>query len=134
MISDVVFFYSNTLKSMLMGYAVIDMGCFGYYSYAAPRSKSMRGNVINTFLFHVAQCITFRQTNIVTETLIAKESLKSFYPSLGFKVIEYFATSTHFEEDRKQFNYDSGKSKALQKQSICLKCHQTIQRRVKHSL
>ena len=74
MISDVVFFYSNTLKSMLVDYAVTEMGCFGDYSDAAPRAKNMRGNGITTFILRVAQCITFRQTNIVTETLIAGAS------------------------------------------------------------
>ena len=49
---------------------------------------------------------------------------------LGFKVIKYFATSRNFEEARKWFNYELGKSKALQKTKICLKCHQTITRHV----
>ena len=75
----------------------------------------MKGNSITTFLLHVAQCITFRQKNIVTATLIAEASLKSFYSRLGLKFIKDFVTSPHFEEARKRFNYESGKSKALQK-------------------
>ena len=78
---------------MLVDYEVTKMGCFDDYSDAAPRAKTMRRNGITTFLLHVSQCITFRQTNIVTGTLIAKAFLKSFYSRLGFKVITYFATS-----------------------------------------
>ena len=63
MISVVVFFYSDTLKSMCVDYAVTDMGCFGVYSDAAPRAKTMRGNGITKFLLHVAQCITLGQTH-----------------------------------------------------------------------
>ena len=76
MISVVVFFYSNTLKSMLVDYAVTEMGCFDDYLDAAPRAKTMRVNGITTFIFHVVQCITFHQTQFVTETLIAKALLK----------------------------------------------------------
>ena len=102
---------------MFVYYAVIEMGCFGDYADAAPRAKIMRGNSITTFILHVAQCITFRQTNIVTETLIDEASLKSFYSRLGFKVMKDFATAPNFEEARKQFNYESGKSRALQKKN-----------------
>ena len=56
--------------------------------------------------------------------------MKSFYSRLGFKFIKYFATSTHFEEACKRFNYESEKSKALQKETIVLQCQQTIPRRV----
>ena len=73
----------------------------------------MRVNDITTFLLHVAQCITFCQTIMVTATLIAEVLLNSFYSGLGFKIIKYFATSPIFEEDRKSFNYKSGESKAL---------------------
>ena len=90
----------------------------------------MRGNGITTFILRISQCIIFRQTNIFTATLIAEESLKSFYSRLGFKVIKDFATYPHFGEACKQFNYKSGKSKALQKKTIGLKCHQTFPRRV----
>ena len=38
----VVFFYSNTLKSMLVDYEVTDMGFFDDYSDAVPRAKNMR--------------------------------------------------------------------------------------------
>ena len=41
-----------------------------------------------------------------------------------------FATYPNFEEARKQFHYDSGKSKADQKKNIGLQCLQTIPRRV----
>ena len=131
MISVVLFSYSNTLKTMLVDYAVTEIGWFDDYSDAAPRAKNLRGNGITTFILHVAQCITFRQTNIFTTTLIDEASLKSFYSRLGFKVIEYFATSPNFEGACKQFNNESGKSKALQKKTIVLKFHQTIPIRVK---
>ena len=72
MISVVVFFYSNTLKIMLVDYKITEMDCFGDYLDASPRAKTMRGKNITTFLLHVSQCITFHQTNIVTETLNAK--------------------------------------------------------------
>ena len=100
MISVVVFFYSNTLQSMLVDYAVTDMGCFGYYSYAASHAKIIRGDSITIFLLHVAQSIHFNK-KIYTATLIAKALLNSLYSSLGFKMIKYFATSPNFEEDCK---------------------------------
>ena len=76
MISVVVFFYSNTLQSMLVDYTVTEMGCFDDYYDAAPHVKTMWGNGITTFPLHVDQCITFRQTNIFTATLIAKASFE----------------------------------------------------------
>ena len=72
MISFVVFFYSNTLKSVLVDYAVKEMGYFGDYLDAAPRAKTMRVNGIITFILHIFQCITFHQTKFVTATLITK--------------------------------------------------------------
>ena len=104
MISVVLFFYSNALKIMLVDYSVTEMGCFDDYLDAAPRAKTTRGNGINKFLLHVAQCINFRERHIVTATLIAEAKLKSFYSRLGFKVIKDFATSPHFKEARKRFN------------------------------
>ena len=130
MISVVVFFYSNKLKHMLVDYAVTEMVCFDDYLDVSPHVKTMRVNGITTFPFHVAQCITFRQTKFVTATLIAEASLKSFYSKLGFKVIKDFATSPNFEEARKQFHYESGKSRSLQKPTIGLQCHITIPGRV----
>ena len=76
MISVVVFLYSNTLKSMLVDYSVIEMGCFDDYSDVSPRAKTMRGNGINTFLLHATQCINFHQILFVTETIISKALLK----------------------------------------------------------
>ena len=73
----------------------------------------------------------FCQTKFVTATIIVEALLKSFYSRLGFKVIRDFATSPNFEESRKKFNYESGKSRALQKQTIGLQYHLTIPRRVK---
>ena len=55
--------------------------------------------------------------------------MKSFYSSLGFKVIKDFATSPNFEEARKRFHYESVKSKALYKQKIGLQCHLTTPQR-----
>ena len=55
MISVVVFSYSETLESMLVDYAVTEMGFLDYYSDAATQDKSMRGNGIATFPLHVAQ-------------------------------------------------------------------------------
>ena len=72
----------------------------------------------------------FCQTNIVTAKLIAKALLKSFYSRLGFKVIKDFAKSPKFKEARKRFDYESGKSKTMQKNIIGLQCRQTFPRRV----
>ena len=58
---------------MLVYYSVTEMGCFDDYLDSDTRAKTMRGNGITTFLLHVAQCITFRQNNIVTATLIAED-------------------------------------------------------------
>ena len=100
---------------MLVDYAVTEMGFLDDYSDAAPQGKIMRGNGIITFLLHDAQCIIFNQTNHVRTTLISDALLKSFYSSLGFKVIKDFTTSPHFEEVCKRFHYDSAKSRASQK-------------------
>ena len=54
MITVVVFFYSNTLQSMLVDYAVTEMGYFDDDLNSAPSAKTMRGNGITTFLLHVA--------------------------------------------------------------------------------
>ena len=54
MISVVVFFYSNKLKSMLVDYEVTEIGFFDGYSDAATRAKTMRGNSITTFLLHLS--------------------------------------------------------------------------------
>ena len=102
---------------MLVDYAVIDMGFFDDYSCAAPRAKTIRGNGITNFLLHVSQCITFTQKQF-TATLIAEASLKSLYSRISFKVIKYFSAYPNFEKSRKQFHYESGKYKALQKQTI----------------
>ena len=99
---------------MFVVYSVTEMSCFDDYLDAAPGAKTMKGNGI-TFLLHISQCITFCQTNIVTATLISEALLKLFYSRLVLKVIKDFATSHHFEEARKRFIYESGKSKALQK-------------------
>ena len=71
MISVVVFSYSETLESMLVDYAATEIGSLDDYSYAAPKGKSIRGNVITTFLLHVAQCIIFNKTNLIKTTLIS---------------------------------------------------------------
>ena len=57
--------------------------------------------------------------------------MKLLYSRLGFKVIKDFATYPNFEESRRKFNYESGKSRALKKQTIGLQYHLTITRRVK---
>ena len=57
---------------MLVDYAVTVMGSFDDYPDAAPSAKTMRGNGITKFLLHFAQRSTFRKTNPVTATLIAK--------------------------------------------------------------
>ena len=59
MISVVVFSYSETLESMLVDYAVTEMGSLDDYLDAAPQVKSKRGIGITKFLLHVAQCIIF---------------------------------------------------------------------------
>ena len=72
MISVVVFSSSNKLKSMLVDYAVAEMGYFGNYSDAAPHAKTTRGGGITNFLLHIAQCILFNQTIFVTEIIISE--------------------------------------------------------------
>ena len=54
MITVVVFYYSETLKSMLIKYAATEMGFLHDYYDADPNHKSIRGNGITTFLFHVS--------------------------------------------------------------------------------
>ena len=61
---------------MFVDYVVTVMVFFDDYLDAAPRAKTMRGNGDNTFLFHVAQCITFNQTKFVTAELISEPRLK----------------------------------------------------------
>ena len=131
MISVVVFSYSETLKNMLVEYAATEMGFPDDYSNADPNHKSIRGNGITTFIFHVAQCNIFNLTNQVKTILIANVSLKTFYSRLGFSVIKYFATSTNFEAARRRFHYDTGKSKEYEIRTIGLHCLYTIPQRVK---
>ena len=118
MISIVVFSYSNTIQSMFVDYAVIEMVLFDEYLDAAPRAKKIRGNGITNFPLQFYQCITFNQTKFVTATLIVETSLKSLYSSLGFNIIKAFATSPNFEKSCKRFHYESGKSEALQKKEL----------------
>ena len=66
---------------------------------------------------------------VVTETLISKASLNSFYSRLGFKVIKDFVTSPNYEKACKQFHYESGNTKDSRKK-IGLQCYLTIPRRV----
>ena len=113
-ISVVVFSNSETLKSVLVEYAATEMGFLDDYSDSDPNHKSIRGNVITTYLLHVAQCIISNKKNRVKTVLIDDASLKSFYSRLDFKVIKDFATSTNFEEARRRFHYETGKSKADQ--------------------
>ena len=103
---------------MLIEYAATEMGFLDYYSDADPNHKSIRGNGITTFFFHVDQCIIFNLTNHVKTILIANVSLKKFYSRLVFTVIKDFVTSTNFEAARRQFHYETGKSKADQKKTI----------------
>ena len=70
MISVVVFSYSETLEGMLVEYVGTEMGFFDDYSDADPNQKIIRGNGINTFLLHAAQCIIFNQTNRVKKHLL----------------------------------------------------------------
>ena len=102
-----------------------------YYSDADPNHKSIRGNGITTFLFHVAQCIIFNLTNHLKTILIYNVSLKTSYSRLDFSVIKDFATSTTFEAACKQFHYDTGKYKEDETKTIGLQCLYTIPRRVK---
>ena len=115
---------------MLADNSVTEMACFDEYLDATPRAKTMRINGITIFLLHVAQCITFNQTFFFTATLISKERLKALYSRLGFKVIKDFSTYPNLEKACKRFNFESGKSKSLQKQTINLQCYLTIPRRV----
>ena len=105
---------------MLVEYAATEVSFLDDYLDADPSHKSIRVNCITTFLLHVAQCIIFNQTNCVKTILISNASLKSFYSRLGFKVIKYFVTSANFEEARRQFHYETGKSTADQKKNYWL--------------
>ena len=116
---------------MLIEYAATEMGFLDDYSDDDPNHKSIRGNGITTFLFHVAQCIINNLTNHVKTIIIANVSLKKFYSRLGFTFIKDFVTSTTFEEALRQFHYETGKSKADQTKTIGLQCLYTIPRRVK---
>ena len=98
---------------MLVDYAVTAMGFFDDHLDVAPCAKTIRLNGLTTFILHVAQYITFNQTESVTETLISEAQFKSLYSRLPFKVIKDFAMSPNFEEARKRFHYESGKSKEL---------------------
>ena len=69
---------------MLVDYEVTEMGCFDDFSDDYPCAKTMRVDIITTFLLRVAQCITLLQTSLVTATIIAKASLNSFYSRLSF--------------------------------------------------
>ena len=69
---------------MLIEYVATEIGFLDDYSDADPNDKSIRGNGITTFLFHVAQCIIFNLTNNFKTILIANVSLKTFYSRLGF--------------------------------------------------
>ena len=106
------------------------MVCFGDYLDDAPHAKTMRGNVFTTFRLHVSQCINFNQTKFVKATFISETSLKSLYSKLGFKVIKDFATFPNYKKACKQFNYESGKSNALQRKTVGLQCYPTIPRHV----
>ena len=104
MISFVVFFNSQTLKSILIEYAATEMSFLDDYYDADPTHKIIRGNGITTYLFHVAQFILFCLTNYVKTILITNASLKTFYSRLGFTVIKYFVTSTTFEAVCSQYH------------------------------
>ena len=73
------------------------MGFLDDYSDADQNHKSIRGNGITTFIFHVAQCIIFKLTTQMKTILIANVSLKTFYSRLGFFIIKDFATSNLVE-------------------------------------
>ena len=83
MISVVVFSYLQTLKSMLIEYAATEMCFLDDYSDADPNHKSIRGNGINTFLFHIAQCILFCLTISVKTILIAN----AFNEALAMSIV-----------------------------------------------
>ena len=70
MISVVVFYYSETLKIMLIEYKATEIGFLDYYSDSDPNHKGIRGNGITTFLFHVSQCIIFNLTTQVKTILM----------------------------------------------------------------
>ena len=110
---------------MLIKYAATDMGFLDDYSDADPNHKSIRGNGITTFLFHVALCIIFNLSNHVKTILISNISLKTFYSRLSFTNIKDFVTSTTFEAARRLFHYETGKSKAEQKKLLAYSVYTT---------
>ena len=93
-------------------------------------TKALGEMVSLHFSFTFAQCIIFNLTNHGKIILIANVSLKTFYSRLGFTVIKDFVNSTTFEAARRQFHYETGKSKADQTKTIGLQCLYTIPRRV----
>ena len=68
---------------MLIEYAATEMGFLDDYSDADPNHKSIRGNGITAYLFHVAQCILFCLTNSVQTILIANVSVDILF-KVGF--------------------------------------------------
>ena len=74
----------------------------------------------------------FQSNKTNTATLISEARLKSLYSRLGFKVIKDFVASPNFEKACKQFHYESGKYKSLQKQTIGLQFYINIPRCVKN--
>ena len=57
---------------MFVEYVATEMGFLDDSSDADTNQKSIRGNVITTFLLHVAQCIIFNKTNRVKTILICQ--------------------------------------------------------------
>ena len=70
---------------MLIEYAATEMGFLDDYSDADPNHKSIRGNGITTFLFHVAQCIIFNLTNQVKKIHWMLKKIKNWQDKIGRK-------------------------------------------------
>ena len=78
MISVLVFSYSETLKSMLVQYAATEKGFLDNYSDADPNQKSIRGNSITKFLFHVSQCVLFHIKIVLKKYLLPMHHRSNF--------------------------------------------------------
>ena len=74
MISVVMFFYSNTLKIILMDNAVTDMGCFDDYLDTDPHAKQLGEMVLLHFF------CTFPNVSLSMKQILLQKHLLPRYP------------------------------------------------------
>ena len=63
---------------MLIKYAATEMGFLDDYFDADPNHKSIRGNGITTYFFHVSQCILFCIKILLKQYLLPIPHLRHF--------------------------------------------------------